>query len=375
MAQVRVVIFALLSLAASQCLAQIDKVSIAAGTPEDNEITAIGNEADAQKRISMYEAFLQKYASNPMAVTYANWQLSQAYQAAGDLQKGVDAGDKALAASPRNVEILTSQVTIAQQMKDNARIFKYAIQGGEAYDSIEKQPKPAGTTDEDFKSSIAEDEAAAKSAYEFFQSAAFNVVATEANPNARLDDIDKFTAAFPKSGLDEQLNSYALMALNELKDNQRMVAYSEKILARQPENLAALIILANTYVENPATAAKAITYAQKAVVAAKADDPSADKSKKISAGVAHCVMGRAYANQGKTLPSIAEMKLAGPLLRGQDDGQYAIAEYFLGWDYAKLQRYTEARAALTDAASIPGPMQAPTRELLAKVNAARASGK
>ncbi len=375
MAQIRVVIFVLFSLAASLCFAQIDKVTVAAGTPEDNELTTIGNEADAQKRISMYEAFLQKYSSNSMAVTYANLQLSQAYQAAGDPQKAIDTGDKALSNSPRNIEILTSQVTIAQQMKDNARIFKYAIQGGDAYDSIEKQPKPTDTTDEEFKSSIAEDQAASKSAYEFFQSAAVNVVAAETNPNTRLEDIDKFTATFPKSGMDEQLNSYALMSLNELKDNQRTVAYSEKILARQPDNLAALLILANAYVESPATAVKAIGYAQKAVVAAKADDPNADKGRKVSAGAAHCVMGRAYANQGKTLPSIAEMKLAGALLKGQDDGQYAIAEYFLGWDYAKLQRYTEARAALMEAASIPGPMQAPTKELLAKVNAARATGK
>src|SRR5258708_1648827 len=351
MAQIRVVIIALFLLAASLSFSQIDKVTIAAGTPEDRELTTIGSEADAQKRISMYEEFLQKYSSNAMAVTYANWQLSQAYQAAGDLQKAVDAGEKALSSSPRNIEILTSQVTIAQQMKDNPRIFKYAIQGGDAYDSIAKQPKPADLDDEQFKSSIAEDQESNKSAYEFFQSAAVNVVAAETNPNARLEDIDKFTATFPKSGMEEQLNSYALMALNELKDNQRLIGYSEKILTRQPDTLAPLLILANAYVESPANAAKAITYAQKALVAAKADHPNADKSKKVSAEVAHCVMGRAYANQGKTMPSIAEMKSANALLKGQDDGQYAIAAYFLGWDYAKLQRYTEARASLTDAAS------------------------
>jgi tetratricopeptide (TPR) repeat protein len=375
MTQVRVVIFVLLSLASSLCCAQIDKVTITAGTPEDNELTTIGNEADAQKRISLYEEFLKKYASNAMAVTYAKWQLSQAYQAVGDLQKAIETGDKALATSPRNVEILTSQVTIAQQLKDNARIFKYALQGGDAYDSLEKQTKPADVTDEQFKSSIANDQGANKSAYEFFQSAAFNVVAAETDANTKLEDIDKFTATFPKSGMDEQLNSFALMSLSQLKDNQRLIAYSEKALTKQPDNLAALLVLANSYVESPATAAKAIGYAQRALVAAKADDPNADKPKKISAGVAHCVLGHAYANQGKTLPSVAELKLATALLKGQDDGQYAVAAYFLGWDYAKLQRYTEARAVLTDVVSIGGPTQAPAKDLLVKVNAARAAGK
>ena len=100
-----------------------------------------------------------------------------------------------------------------------------------------------------------------------------------------------------------------------------------------------------------------------------------DKSRKISAGIAHSTLGRVYAKQEKTSSSISELKSATSLLKGQDEQQYAIAAYFLGWDYAKSKRLTEARAILSDSASIPGPMQAPTKELLAKVNSARAAGK
>src|SRR5215475_2704832 len=99
--------------------AQVDKISIAAGTPEDKDLTAIGNEQDAQKKITMYQDFLAKYASNPSAVAYANWQLSQSYQSLGDLGKALDCGDKAIAGSPNNLDILMSQVMIAQQSKDN----------------------------------------------------------------------------------------------------------------------------------------------------------------------------------------------------------------------------------------------------------------
>jgi hypothetical protein len=86
-------------------------------------------------------------------------------------------------------------------------------------------------------------------------------------------------------------------------------------------------------------------------------------------------LGRVYAKQEKTMPSIAELKSATTLLKGQDEQQYAIAAYFLGWDYAKLKRLTEARSILSDAVSVPGPMQGPTKELLTKVNSARAAGK
>src|SRR3954471_16189977 len=77
--------------------AQVDKIVIPAGTPEDQVLQAISNEPDAQKKVAMYEDFLQKFAANPAAVAYGNWQLSQTYDAAGDEQKAVEYGEKALA--------------------------------------------------------------------------------------------------------------------------------------------------------------------------------------------------------------------------------------------------------------------------------------
>ena len=67
--------------------AQVDHIVIAAGTDEDHALQAISNEQDAQKKIAMYEDFVQKFSSNPAAVAYGNWQLAQAYQSTGDLQR------------------------------------------------------------------------------------------------------------------------------------------------------------------------------------------------------------------------------------------------------------------------------------------------
>ena len=52
----------------------------------------------------------EKFSSNPAAVAYGNWQISsRTYQSAGDLPKALEYGDKALAGSPRNLDILVSQ--------------------------------------------------------------------------------------------------------------------------------------------------------------------------------------------------------------------------------------------------------------------------
>jgi tetratricopeptide (TPR) repeat protein len=376
MTRTRAATFAFLLLS-SVVYSQVEKISIAAGSPEDQALTLISNEQDASKKTAMYQDFLQKFASNPTAVAYGNWQLSQYYQSTGDLAKAKEYGEKAAAGSPHSIDILVSQVTIAQGLKDNAAMFKYSLQGGEAYDSIEKEPKPADVSDQEFASRVASDKDANKSSYDFFESAAFNAIATETDSKTRMDYIEKFTPVFPNSKFDDQVASLAMLSLSELKDSRRLIAYAEKALAANPNSLPALLLLANTYADSsdPGSLAKSVTYAQEAITIAKADDPSADKPAKISAGVAHSTLGRAYAKQGKTAPSITELKTATTLLKGVDDQQYSVAAYFLGWDYAKLNRLTEARAVLNDALAVQGPMQPSIRDLLSKVNSARAAGK
>jgi tetratricopeptide (TPR) repeat protein len=356
---------------------QIENIVIPAGTPEDQALQAITKEPDDQKKLAMYEDFLKQFSSNPAAVAYANWQISQAYQGTGDLQKALDYGDKALASAPHSLDILVSQASIAQQLKNNPKLLDYAVRGGEVYNSIGKAPKPEGVSDQDFASHVQEQKDGAKTSYDFLEAAAFNVIVDDTNAKSRMNDIDRFTPAFPNSRFDEPIASYAMMSLTELKDTTRVVAYGEKALAANPNNLPALLLLAGTYVEDPKPGgvAKSVTYAQRAVAVAKADAPDADRTRKLSGGVAHSTMGYAYMKQEKTAAAITELKSAAGLLKGVDDQQYAVALYRLGYAYAKLSHNTEAREVLLEAAKIPGPVQPLSQDLLAKVNAARAKGK
>jgi tetratricopeptide (TPR) repeat protein len=357
--------------------AQIENIVIPAGTPEDQALQAITKEPDDKKKLAMYEDFLKQFSSNPAAVAYGNWQLAQAYQGAGDLQKALDYGDKALASAPRSLDILVSQASIAQQLKNNSKLLDYAIRGGEVYNSIGKGAKPEGMSDQDSAAQNQEQKEGAKSSDEFLEAAAFNVIVDETNAKARMNDIERFTPAFPNSRFDEPIASYAMMSLSELKDTTRVLAYGEKALAVNPNNLPALLLLSTTYVDDskPGSVAKAVVYAQRAVTAAKADAPDADRTRKLSGGVAHSTLGYAYMKQEKTVAAIPELKSATALLKGVDDQQYAIALYRLGYAYAKLSHNTEARDALIEAAKIPGPVQPLSQDLLAKVNAARAKGK
>jgi tetratricopeptide (TPR) repeat protein len=357
--------------------AQVDKIMIPAGTPEDQALTAISNEQDAQKKQAMYEDFVQKFASNPAAVAYGNWQLSQAYQSSGDLQKALSYGDKALTGSPHNLDILVSQAGIAQQMKDSGKVMDYAVKGGDVYNSIAQEKKPEGESDQEFANRIEEEKSSGKGSYEFLEAAAFNAIADESDAKKRMDEIERFTPAFPNSRFEEPVAQYAMMSLSELKDTPRLIAYGEKTLASDPNSVPTLLMLANTYADDPKPGSllKAVSYAQKAIDLAKADAPDADTKRKLSAGAAHSVLGYSLMKQDKTTAAIPELKTASVLLKGGDDQSYAIAMYRLGFAYAKLNKVTEARETLSEIVKMAGPVQQPAQDLLAKVNAARAKGK
>ncbi|HEX6823847.1 MAG TPA: hypothetical protein VF123_17445 [Candidatus Sulfotelmatobacter sp.] len=365
-----------LLLTISQASAQSDRIVIAAGTDEDHALQAITTEQDAQKKLAMYEDFVQKYSSNPQAVAYGNWQLAQAYQATGDMPKALGYGDKALAGSPHNLDILVSQVGIAQQGKNNLKLMDYAATGGEVCNSIAKQTKPEGMSDEDFSRKIADEKAAAQNTCEFLETSGFNAITSEADPKNRMAEIEKFTAAYPESKFSDQVSNYAMYTLGpgQLNDPTRLVTFGEKTLAANPNSLPALLLMASYYADSNSSA-KAITYAQKAIEVAKPDAADADKSRKLSAGAAHNTIGWAYLKQEKTTPAISELKTAAGLLKGQDEQQYARALYGLGFAYGKLNKLTEAREVLTEAVKIPGPLQAMSQDLLTKVNSARAKGK
>lgn len=363
----------------TQARAQVDHIVIPAGTDEDHALQAISGEQDAAKKLAMYQDFAQKFSANPQAVAYGNWQLAQIYQANGDLDKALDFGDKALTGSPHNLDILVSQASLAQQAKNNNKLMDYAAKGGEVCHSIAKQPKAEGMSDDEFAQKVTQEKAASQSNCDFLETSGFNVITTETDPKNRMSEIEKYTAAFPDSKFSDQVSNYAMYTLGpgQLNDQARLVSFGEKILATDPNSLPALLLLASYYGEDgkAGSAAKAITYAQKAIEVAKPDAPDADKSRKVAAGAAHNTIGWAYLKQEKTAPAITELKSASTLLKGQDDQQYARALYGLGFAYGKMNKLTEAREVLTEAVKIPGPLQAMSQDLLTKVNSARAKGK
>jgi|HubBroStandDraft_4_1064222.scaffolds.fasta_scaffold00124_6 tetratricopeptide (TPR) repeat protein len=348
---------------------QSTSIVIPAGTPEDKDLSTIAAESDGQKRIAAYQDFLKKYADNKPATAYAEWQLSQQYLAAGDTAQALEYGNKAVEAYPNNLDIIMSQASVAQAMKDNSKVVDYAVQGAGVFHSIAKQPKPADVPDSEWTTRISNEQSSAQNAYDFLETSGYNAITSEQDPNKRMGEIEKFTPAFPKSKFDDQITQLALYSLRQLNQPQRVIAYGEKTLATNPDSIPTLLMMADAYAGDPKEAAKAATYANKVITLVGPNPPSDDKTKRSYAGLAHTTLGRAELNQEKLVPAVADFKTAVVLL--QDDPQdQQPALFYLGYAYAKQNHKADAVASLQKAAAISGPYQGPAKDMLAKVSAA-----
>jgi len=359
-----IAIAALLQLAYAQ-----SKITIAAGTPEDQALQRITNEADAQKRTAMFQDFVQKFASNPAAVAYGNWQLAQQAGAANDPQKALEYGDKALAAMPDVLEILVSQIDFAQQAKNTAKVVDYAARGATIINSLEKKPKPAEVSDEQYVAQVASEKEALKPNYQYMEVAAYNAITGEKDARTRMPLIEKYLSAFPGSQFSEPLATLAIVSLQEMKDSAGLAAFGDKMLAQNPKDMRLLTVLASAYSNDPAHVDKAGAYARRAIELEKTG-AAADATDRKLAGVAHSVLGRSLLQGGKFPAAATELKTATTLLQDSPE-DLAGAYYYLGFTYAKMERVSDALAALTQASNIAGPYQQPSQDLLGKIKAAR----
>ncbi|MGZ4815229.1 MAG: tetratricopeptide repeat protein [Terriglobales bacterium] len=349
------------------------KIVIPAGTPEDKALTEISQQADQDKRISMLQDFVTQYASNPAAVAYGNWQLSQQY-VTSDPAKAMEYGDKALAAMPDVLDILQTQTDLAQQTKNYAKVVDYATRGAVVIKNIDKQPKPEAMSEDDFKNQIATQKASAAPIYEYLATAAYNAMASEQDPQKRITEIERFSEVFQGSKLTDNANLLAVATYQELNDMPRLIAFGEKSLKADPKNASMLTLLANAFAEAGTNLAKADSYSRQAIELMKADTTTAPETRQITEGFAHQILGYTLLREEKSAAAIAELKTASTMLKA-DLAKYSVTLYRLGYAYAKDKQNANAKIVLAECVTVDGPFKEAAKDLLAKVNAARPAAK
>ncbi len=124
-------------------------------TDEYNAFTAMANEKDPKKRVSLAEAFLQKFADTDFKAN-VHLAMMQSYQQLNDSAKAIDAGKKALEADPDNLGAL-SYLSFAfpfvfkpDDPEATSKLSRAESDARHGLEVLQKLQKPANVTDEQF---------------------------------------------------------------------------------------------------------------------------------------------------------------------------------------------------------------------------------
>jgi tetratricopeptide (TPR) repeat protein len=364
-------LFSLVLLATVAAHAQVTRIMLPAGSPEDKALQAVSAEEDAAKRVAMLQDFLKTYAANPPAVAYGEWQLSQSYSDAGNTANALAHGQKAVELQPGNLDILISLATIAQKAKATDTLMDCVVKGGTAFNGIAKKSKPEGMDPEDFKLRIQQEQEPFRQSYEYLEVIGLNTMVEEKDAKKRMSYIERYIAAFPGSRFEDQVMQLAVYTLGQTNESARLLTFGEKALATNPNSVSMLVALANSLVESSdqTLVVRAESYAHRALDLCSKQVATDENRLALYSGLAHSALGYAMLKQEKNVPAIAELKVASSDLKSTPDA-YSAAMYRLGFAYAKTGKLPEAKATLQEVARMSGPYEQLAKDLLVKVDAA-----
>ncbi|HLG98404.1 MAG TPA: hypothetical protein VKX49_18955 [Bryobacteraceae bacterium] len=138
---------AILALFVWPLLAQRQNFTINVGTPEGQQLQAIGQEADEAKKTALMEDFLSKYPKHEGAPWVAG-QLELIYLQQKQYDKALDAADKAYTGGPNELDLGYNAIKAAEGKGDVQQVKKWAERTADIAQKITSAGK-APANDED----------------------------------------------------------------------------------------------------------------------------------------------------------------------------------------------------------------------------------
>jgi tetratricopeptide (TPR) repeat protein len=181
---------------------------------------------------------------------------------------------------------------------------------------------------------------------------------------------------FPDSPYADQALGVAAASYQQTQNTPKMLEVANGLLAKDPSNLGMLLLLSDYYSEKGEQLDKAEAYAKKAVsvleTAKKPDgltDEQWQQQSALQKGLALSALGQVNIQKKNNAQAVDNLKAAAPLLK-PNANSYARNQYRLGFALLNLKRVPEAKAALTDAASVNSPYKSLAQDKLKALSGA-----
>ena len=357
---------------------QIGKfVPIPANSDADHALTEINATTDPAQKLALIDKFAAG-AQGDMVIV-ADDQYVNYYIAAKNYDKALEYGDKLFALDPDSFSNAVNMVRAAQGKGDVNRMFSYGEKTAQILQRYKDQTAPDGMKQETWDSQKAQTLQDVRETVTYVQQLLFEGAYRTADAAKRAALLVRFAQLFPDSPFANQALGVAAASYRQTQNTAKMLDVANGLLAKDPDNLGMLLLLADYYSEKGEQLDKAESYAKKSVSlleTAKKPDGVTDEQWKqqsgLQKGLALSALGQVNIQKKNNAQAVDNLRSAAPLLKA-DDGGYARNQYRLGFALLNLKRVPEAKAAFTDAASVNSPYKALAQEKLRALPATAAN--
>jgi tetratricopeptide (TPR) repeat protein len=367
-------LFAVFFAPASQ--AQLGKnVTIPAGSEADHQLSAI-YAADPAQKLSLLDEFSKAHPEPDFQIA-ADEQYVVYYLNAKDYDKAFEYGDKLFAIDPENYTNAVNMVRAASEKGDGDKLFTYGEKANSLVRKYTAAPPPEGTNAADWDRTREEKLTSLKDNQEYVRQALLNGAYNAKDPAKKADYFVRYARMYPGTPEAEQALTMAASAYQQMQNRAKMQEVANDALAKDPNDIGMLLLLADDYSEKGDQLAKAEEYAKKASAltetAKKPDNLTDDQWKQqtsIQKGLALSALGQINLQKKQNAPAVDNLSKAAPLLKS-NAALYARNEYRLGFAYLNLKRNADATKAFTEAASVDSPYKGPAQQKLSELGGAK----
>ena len=353
-------------------------VPIPAGSDADHALTEINAATDPAQKLALIDKFAAGAGQSDLAIVaddlYVNYYLG-----AKDYDKAFEYGDKLFALDADSLTNGINMVRAASEKGDTEKAFSYGDKIAEILKRYKAKPTPQGNNDaswEDQKKRVLE---SAHDNLVYAQQLLVNGAYRVPEASKRAGLLARFAQMFPDSPYADPALGVAAASYQQAQNAPKMLETANGLLAKDPNNLGMLILIADYYSEKgeqldkaEASAKKALSVLETAKKPDGATDEQWQQQSALQKGLALSALGEVNIQKKSNAQAVENFKAASPLLK-PDASSYARNQYRMGFALLNLKRVPEAKAAFTEAASINSPYKGPAQDKLKALNAAIAA--
>ncbi len=342
----------LLAILAPACKAQLGKnVTIPAGSEEDHPLTAINNATEPDKKLALIEQFATAHPDGDFAIV-ADEQFVIFYINAKQYDKAFVYGDKLFAIDPDNYSNAVNMVRAANEKGDTERIFAYGEKASAIVQRAKSAPAPSGTPADSWDQQRTQKLSAIKEDQDYVEQSLLGAAYQQKDPTKKAEYLQRFAKACPDSPNNEQALTMAAFAYQQAQNRPKMQEIANGVLAKDPNNIGVLLLLADDYSEKNEQLDKAEAYAKKAAglceSAKKPEGLSEDDWQKqitLQKGLALSALGQVDLEKKDNTAAVKNLTAASPLAQIQR-GHLRTESVPLGFCLLQFEKHAGREASL-----------------------------